>query len=112
MKEKSIAEIRPFNRFYTTIIGLMDQHILNSRYSLPEVRILYDHCVNATASDIMASLNIDKGYLSRIFILLNEASNKQLRKILEGLTEAECDKLVRHMSAIKSILSTARRNNN
>jgi DNA-binding MarR family transcriptional regulator len=145
MKEKNVADIRAFNRFYTRIIGLLDHHILNSRYSLPEVRILYElyHHKNLTASDIMAALSIDKGYLSRIlrhfekkkliskkrsdedgrstylglthtgrgeFEVLSEASDKQIKKILEPLTKSECDRLVRHMSEIKRILSKTHQN--
>jgi DNA-binding MarR family transcriptional regulator len=74
MKDRHIADIRAFNRFYTSIIGLLDQHILNSGYSLPEARILYElyHHENLTASDIITSLSIDKGYLSRIFLHLEK----------------------------------------
>lgn len=35
-----VQEIRSFNRFYTDILGLLNQHILESSYSLTEVRIL------------------------------------------------------------------------
>jgi DNA-binding MarR family transcriptional regulator len=68
MHQKYIAEVRAFNRFYTDIIGLVDRYILNSSYTLPEVRILYElyHHENITASDIISFLTIDKGYLSRI----------------------------------------------
>jgi DNA-binding MarR family transcriptional regulator len=68
MKRQQIAQVRAFNRFYTGIIGLLDQHILSSDYSLPEVRVLYEiyHADEITASDIIVTLQIDKGYLSRI----------------------------------------------
>jgi DNA-binding MarR family transcriptional regulator len=68
MKPRFIKEIRAFNRFYTNIIGLLDRHILNSSYSLPEVRILFElyHNAGLTASGIIALIDIDKGYLSRI----------------------------------------------
>jgi len=68
MKPQHVQELRAFNRFYTNIIGLLDRHILNSNYSLPEVRILYElyHRSALTASDIIALFDIDKGYLSRI----------------------------------------------
>jgi DNA-binding MarR family transcriptional regulator len=77
MREKHIAEVRAFNRFYTGIIGLLDRHILNSRYSLPEVRVLYElyHHENTTASEIISSLQMDKGYLSRI---LQQFAKKKL----------------------------------
>ena len=68
MKPQFIEEIRAFNRFYTSIIGLVNDHILNSDYSLPEARILFelDHHPGLTASDLIVMLGMDKGYLSRI----------------------------------------------
>jgi len=68
MQQKTIAGIRAFNRYYTGIIGLLDRHILNSVFSLPEARILYElsHREGIQASGIIDSLGIDKGYLSRI----------------------------------------------
>jgi DNA-binding MarR family transcriptional regulator len=68
MKQSITQEIRAFNRFYTNIIGLLDKHILNSSYSLPEVRIMFElyHHSGLTASGIIDLIDIDKGYLSRI----------------------------------------------
>jgi DNA-binding MarR family transcriptional regulator len=68
MKEQDIQFIREFNRFYTNIIGLVDQHLLESSFSLPEARILYElyHLQPCTASEIMQRVQIDKGYLSRV----------------------------------------------
>ena len=70
MKEKHIAEIRAFNRFYTKVIGLLDKHILDSQYTLPEVRILFElaNHEQLTATDIISNLGIDKGYLSRMLL--------------------------------------------
>lgn len=41
-KNDIVTEIRGFNRFYTNILGLLDQHIIDSGYSLTEARILYE----------------------------------------------------------------------
>jgi DNA-binding MarR family transcriptional regulator len=70
MNEKYVKDIRAFNRFYTNVIGLLDQYILDSKYSLPEVRVLYElyHSEGLTASDIISRLKIDKGYLSRLIL--------------------------------------------
>jgi DNA-binding MarR family transcriptional regulator len=63
-----IARIRSFNRFYTDIIGLLDQHFLDSPFSLTEGRVLYEICnmENCTAKGIRENISIDEGYLSRI----------------------------------------------
>ena len=65
-----IKNIRAFNRFYTDIIGVVDNHILSSSYSLPEVRVLYEMYYNdaGTANEIIRLIHIDKGYLSRILL--------------------------------------------
>lgn len=64
---QAVKSIRAFNRFYTNIIGVIDRHILDSPYSLTEVRILYEihHHKNPTARKIKNFLRIDEGYLSR-----------------------------------------------
>ncbi len=68
MSSQLVNEVRSFNRFYTNIIGLLDKHVLNSNYSLPEVRIMFElyHNLGLTASYIINLIDIDKGYLSRI----------------------------------------------
>src|SRR5574342_695825 len=63
-----IARIRSFNRFYTNIIGLLEQHFLDSPFSLTEGRVLYEICntEDCSAKKIRANIVIDEGYLSRI----------------------------------------------
>ena len=60
--------IRSFNRFYTNILGLIDQNILESEYSLTEARILFeiDELGHCTANTLSSRLSIDKSYMSRI----------------------------------------------
>ncbi len=67
-KQEIIDKIRAFNRFYTNIIGLLDQHFLDSPFSLTEVRVLYEirHIEECCAKKIRANIVIDEGYLSRI----------------------------------------------
>jgi len=95
MREKHITDIRAFNRFYTDIIGLLDKYILNSNYALPEVRILYElyHHQGLTARDIIESLHIDKGYLSRILrqfekkkLIVKKHSKEDSRSVHLSLT--------------------------
>lgn len=63
-----INKIRSFNRFYTNILGLLNQHMLGSGYSLTEVRVMLEiskinHC---TANALATQLDIDRSYMSRI----------------------------------------------
>ena len=67
--EKLLAEFRAFNRFYTSIIGILDKHYLKSEFSLTEVRILFEiHYApdGITAKEITELLKLDKGYLSHM----------------------------------------------
>lgn len=63
-----IGSIRKFNRFYTNILGLLDQHMPDSEFSLSEARVLYEiaHTENCTSKKLIEELKIDSGYLSRI----------------------------------------------
>jgi DNA-binding MarR family transcriptional regulator/GNAT superfamily N-acetyltransferase len=64
----TIEAVRAFNRFYTRKLGLLQQGLLDSSYSLTEVRILYElgHRQDLTATDLIELLGIDPGYLSRL----------------------------------------------
>jgi MarR family transcriptional regulator, multiple gene regulator MgrA len=77
MKQTIIEEVRTFSRWYTRIIGLLDGHILDSSFSLPEARVLYEmyYREGIQAGEMTALLGIDKGYLSR---MLDQFSRKSL----------------------------------
>lgn len=68
MKEQDILAVREFNRFYTNVIGAVNEHLAHTGLSLPEARLLFElnRMQTCTASDILAILRMDKGYLSRI----------------------------------------------
>jgi len=67
-----IAAVRRFNRFYTRQIGLLDEGLNGSPYSYAEARILYEvaHHADTSATDVVTSLGMDPGYVSRVLARL------------------------------------------
>jgi DNA-binding MarR family transcriptional regulator len=92
--EEQVAQMRSFNRFYTNLIGLLNNHIYESPYSLTEVRVLYEinNGANVTARGIMETISIDEAYLSRI--ILKFQKEKLLKK-----EQSKTDKRVYYISA-------------
>jgi DNA-binding MarR family transcriptional regulator/GNAT superfamily N-acetyltransferase len=69
-----ILALRAFNRFYTRLVGALDEHLLASGFSLPEARLIYELASRgeATAAALATDLSLDPGYLSRLLRTLVE----------------------------------------
>ncbi|NUP78048.1 MAG: MarR family transcriptional regulator [Nonomuraea sp.] len=97
LTEARVSEVRAFNRFYTKVIGVLQAGMLDSPYSLTEVRVLFElaHAERMETGELRGLLGLDAGYLSRILarfegdgLIVRERSASDARKQLLRLTEA------------------------
>lgn len=95
-RDERIAAVRRFNRLYTKQIGLLQEGLLASPYSLSEVRLLYEIAQSGetTASALSTALGLDMGYVSRMITRLarhgfieKRSSEEDRRKNLLSLSD-------------------------
>lgn len=139
LTEARVSEVRAFNRFYTKVIGALQAGMLDSPYSLTEVRVLFElaHAERMETGELRGLLGLDAGYLSRIlarfegdglvtrersaadarkqlvgltpagadvFAALDRRSSEEIAALLGGLPEADQERLVAGMAAIRRLL--------
>lgn len=63
-----VDAVREFNRMYTKVIGVLNEGLLSSPYSLTEVRVLFElsHRGSTEVTTLRRTLGLDAGYLSRL----------------------------------------------
>ncbi|MCR6637330.1 bifunctional helix-turn-helix transcriptional regulator/GNAT family N-acetyltransferase [Devosia sp.] len=63
-----IAQVRAFNRFYTRIIGLLEEGMHQTLHTLSEARVIYelDKAGTTTSAMVAETLGMDRAQLSRL----------------------------------------------
>jgi DNA-binding MarR family transcriptional regulator/GNAT superfamily N-acetyltransferase len=92
-----VAAVRSFSRFFTTVIGALDEGLLQSPYSLTEARVIFE-LAQAEVTEVVAlrrALGLDAGYLSRMLarfeadgLVVREKSGVDARRQTVRLTQA------------------------
>ena len=97
-ESRVVEQVRAFNRFYTRVIGVLQDRLVGSPYSLVEARLLHElahHADGVEGARLRRLLDLDAGYLSRILARLESGGLVQRspdrtdgRRQIIGLTEA------------------------
>jgi DNA-binding MarR family transcriptional regulator/N-acetylglutamate synthase-like GNAT family acetyltransferase len=91
-----VAAVRAFNRFYTHLIGVVSEGLLETPYSLTEARVIFELAQRdvAEVAVLRRSLDLDAGYLSRILsrfeadgLVRRDRSPDDGRRQVAGLTD-------------------------
>jgi DNA-binding MarR family transcriptional regulator/GNAT superfamily N-acetyltransferase len=65
---KLVAGMRAFTRFYTAVLGVLDEGLLHTPFSVTEARIIFELAQRPATdvADLRRELRVDAGYMSRI----------------------------------------------
>lgn len=97
MLATEVNAVRDFNRFYTRVVGALDEGLVRTPYSLTDARVIYELAQRSATevAELRRDLALDPGYLSRILArfvaddLVNRAqSPTDARRQVVELTEA------------------------
>jgi DNA-binding MarR family transcriptional regulator/GNAT superfamily N-acetyltransferase len=85
LADSRVGRLRAFNRFYTGVLGLLREGLLDTPYSLPESRVLFELGSGGPGSPTSLSerLQLDLGYVSRLLSGLKD------RGLVEAQSSAE-----------------------
>ncbi|SFP81028.1 DNA-binding transcriptional regulator, MarR family [Amycolatopsis arida] len=95
-RSERVARVRRFNRFYTELIGVLDEGLHGSRFSLTEARVLYELAQEGVreVADLRKRLDLDAGYTSRLLarlesrgLVVRERSDSDARRQVVTITD-------------------------
>jgi DNA-binding MarR family transcriptional regulator/GNAT superfamily N-acetyltransferase len=93
----AVATVREFNRFYTRVIGVLDEGLLDTPYTLTEARVIFELAQGEQVEvvTLRRRLGLDPGYLSRILsryesdgLIIRSRSTSDARRQVVRLTAA------------------------
>jgi DNA-binding MarR family transcriptional regulator/GNAT superfamily N-acetyltransferase len=93
----AVATVREFNRFYTRVIGVLDECLLDTPYTLTEARVIFELAQGEQVEvvTLRRRLGLDPGYLSRILsryesdgLIIRSRSTSDARRQVVRLTAA------------------------
>lgn len=91
-----VDEMRAFTRFYTAVLGVLDEGLLSTPYSVTEARVIFELAQQdvGDVADLRRRLRIDAGYMSRITarleadgLVTRQRSDADARRIALRLTD-------------------------
>jgi DNA-binding MarR family transcriptional regulator/GNAT superfamily N-acetyltransferase len=95
--DPQVDAVRSFNRFYTRVIGVLQDGLLHTPYTLTEARVIFELAQRdrAEVAALRRDLGLDAGYLSRMLaqfetagLVSRERSATDGRRQLVALTDA------------------------
>jgi DNA-binding MarR family transcriptional regulator/N-acetylglutamate synthase-like GNAT family acetyltransferase len=114
-----VRRIREFNRFYTRVIGVLEEGLLHTPYSLTEARVIFELAQrdSTEVGKLRRLLGLDAGYLSRVLtrfetsgLLTKQRSPQDGRRQSLALTDAGRDLFAtldtRSMEEIRTLLTS------
>ncbi|MBC6462075.1 helix-turn-helix domain-containing GNAT family N-acetyltransferase [Actinomadura sp. HBU206391] len=93
--DHAVTAVRGFNRFYTGLIGVLREGLVNTPYSLTEARVIFELAQSEATevADLRRALDLDAGYLSRMLarfeadrLITRERSSTDARRQVIRLT--------------------------
>ena len=72
--DEQVARVREFNRFYTKLIGVLQDGLVQTPHTLTEARVIFELAQDGSAevAELRRTLDLDAGYLSRILLRLQK----------------------------------------
>src|SRR5829696_335958 len=92
---RQVERFRAFNRFYTGLVGALDERLLETRFTLTEARVLFElgRASRLEVLELRRRTRLDPGYLSRILAAFEEdglvtrrRSTEDARRVVVDLT--------------------------